>query len=71
MIKTQAYIRLVKGPIDAIDAAIFSGDIFHTKANLDDFREILARWERELKLTEECNEQTQDDNKGSKRESKA
>jgi hypothetical protein len=55
---TQAYKRLVQGPIDAIDAAIFSGDLFHTQANLEDFRRIMARWERELKLTEACNEQS-------------
>lgn len=65
MNKAQAYQRLVDGPIDAIDASVFSGDVFHDKKNLAAFREILARWERELKLTEEANAEAENDNESS------
>lgn len=34
--------------LDTIDAAVFSGDIFHNKENRDLFREHLERWQREL-----------------------
>ncbi len=50
---TKAYDRLNKGPIDEIDAAIWSGDIFFNHENLADFRSILKRWEEGLKQAED------------------
>lgn len=44
----QYYQRLEDGPIDDIDAVIFSGDTFHNRANIAAFRAIIARWERGL-----------------------
>lgn len=49
----QYYQRLEDGPIDEIDAAIWSGDIFHNRANIAAFREIMARWERGLQSCED------------------
>jgi len=57
------YNRLENGPMDDIDAAVFSGDVFHNRENIAAFREQMARWERGLKEAEEIvtgveNEQT-------------
>jgi hypothetical protein len=46
------YQNLVNGPIDEIDAAIFSSDMFIYQKNIADFREKMARWERGLKEAE-------------------
>ena len=46
------YKRLLDGPIDEIDAAVWSGDMFHNRANIAAFREMLARWESGLKEAE-------------------
>jgi hypothetical protein len=52
-VTNQYYQRLEDGPIDEIDAAIWSGDIFHNRANIAAFREIMARWERGLQSCED------------------
>ena len=44
----QAYNRLENGPIDEVDAAVFSGDMFHDEQNRKEFRKILERWTREM-----------------------
>jgi hypothetical protein len=47
------YNRLENGPMDDIDAAVFSGAIFHNRTNIAAFREQMARWERGLKQAEQ------------------
>ena len=42
------YTRLLNGPMDEIDAAIWSGDAFHNRENIAAFREQMTRWERGL-----------------------
>ena len=49
----QYYQRLEDGPIDEIDAAIWSGDIFHNRANIAAFRDMMARWERGMQSCED------------------
>ena len=39
--------------MDEIDAAIWNGDTFHNRANIAAFREMMARWERGLKMCED------------------
>jgi hypothetical protein len=50
---TKQYDRLVDGPIDEIDSAIWSGDMFHDRENIEAFRYMMARWERGLKEAEQ------------------
>jgi hypothetical protein len=50
---TKHYDRLNEGPIDEIDAAIWSGDMFHNRENIADFRSMMARWEQGLKMCED------------------
>ncbi len=50
---TQQYNKLEDGPIDEIDAAIWNGDTFHNRANILAFRDMMARWERGLKMCED------------------
>ena len=45
---SEAYVRLEAGPIDSVDAAVFSGDIFHDEEARAAFRKILDRWTREM-----------------------
>lgn len=45
---TERYERLEDGPIDDIDACIWSGDMFHNHDNIRVFRAMMARWERGL-----------------------
>ena len=47
------YKRLENGPIDDIEAAIWSGDTFYNRENIAAFREQMARWERGLKEAED------------------
>lgn len=47
------YNRLENGPIDEIDAAIFSSDTFYNAEAIQSFREIMERWERGLKDAED------------------
>ena len=47
------YKRLEDGPMDEIDAAIWSGDMFHSRANIAAFREMMARWERGMQSCED------------------
>lgn len=49
---TKEYDRLNEGPADEIDAAIWSGDMFHNRENIQDFRSLMARWEKGLKEAE-------------------
>ena len=49
---TQHYTHLEDGAMDEIDAAVWSGDLFHNRANIAAFREMMARWERGLKEAE-------------------
>jgi hypothetical protein len=39
--------------MDEIDAAIWSGDLFHNRANIAAFRSMMERWERGLKMCED------------------
>jgi hypothetical protein len=48
----KQYKQLMDGPIDEIDAAIWSGDTFHHRDNIVAFREMMARWERGLQSCE-------------------
>lgn len=48
-----AYTRLDEGAMDEIDAAMFSGDIFHDRENIANLRAMMARWEKGLKECEE------------------
>ena len=50
---TIYYNRLDDGAMDEIDAAVWSGDKFHNRANIAAFREMMARWERGLKMCED------------------
>ncbi len=50
---TKQYNDLEAGPMDEIDAAVWSGDLFHNRANIAAFREMMARWERGLKMCED------------------
>ncbi len=49
---TRQYERLEDGPMDEIDAAVWSGDMFHNRDNIRSFRDMMARWERGLILCE-------------------
>jgi hypothetical protein len=42
------YDALVENEIDAIDAAVFSGDLFMNEVNREDFRRWLNRWKDRL-----------------------
>ena len=44
----EAYARLEMGAIDDVDAAVFSGDIFHDEENRKRFRKMLERWTKEM-----------------------
>lgn len=46
------YQNLEDGPMDEIDAAVWSGDMFHNRENIAAFRNMMARWERGLKEAE-------------------
>jgi hypothetical protein len=50
---TAQYTRLEDGPMDEIDAAIWSGDTFHNRANIAAFRDMMSRWERGLQSCED------------------
>jgi hypothetical protein len=50
---TQRYTQLEDGAMDEIDAAIWSGDTFHNRENIKQFREMMARWERGLQSCED------------------
>lgn len=50
---TNPYERLEAGPMDEIDAAVWSGDLFYNAENRQRFRDMMARWERGLKEAEE------------------
>ena len=43
-----AYKRLEDGPIDDIDAALFTGDMFMLEENRIALREVMDRWESRL-----------------------
>ena len=49
----KQYTRLENGPMDDIDAAVWSGDMFHNRENIAAFRTMMARWEQGLKDAEE------------------
>ena len=48
----EAYAQLEQGPIDEIDAAVFTGDMFRFQSNRDAFYEMLNRWDRQLQVWE-------------------
>lgn len=48
MTSEQAYERLYNTHLDAVDAAVFSGDIMHDEDNRKKFRVLLERWTREM-----------------------
>lgn len=49
---TLQYERLEDGPMDEIDAAVWSGDMFHNRENIAAFRKMMARWDRGLQEAE-------------------
>jgi hypothetical protein len=49
---TPQYNKLEEGPMDEIDAAVWSGDTFHSRANIAAFRGMMARWENGLQMCE-------------------
>ena len=53
MMTNQHYQRLEDGAMDDIDAAIWSGDLFHTRENIAAFRKMMARWEQGLQSCED------------------
>ena len=56
----QYYKRLEDGPIDDIDAAIWSGDTFHNRENIAAFRAMMARWEQGLQDAEDLLDEVED-----------
>lgn len=44
----QAYERLYNTHLDAVDAAVFTGDIMHDEDNRKKFRVLLERWTQEM-----------------------
>lgn len=48
MTREEAYKRLDDEHLDAVDAAVFSGDIFYDEENRKVFRKLLERWTREM-----------------------
>ncbi len=46
----------LEDPIDEIDAAIFSGDVFMDPKAREEMRTLMARWERGLKEFEDLPE---------------
>lgn len=54
------YERLEDGPMDEIDAAVWSGDMFFDAENRARFRDMMARWERGLKEAESISEEAID-----------
>ena len=50
---TKQYNQLEDGAMDEIDAAVWSGDLFHNRANIAAFRAMMARWERGLQMCED------------------
>jgi len=50
----------VEEAIDQIDAAVFSGDTFVDQTARQQFRDMLARWERGLKSFDELDEEEDD-----------
>jgi hypothetical protein len=55
------YKNLEEGPIDEIDAAVFCGDLFLNRQNIEDFRKQMARWERELVSNEAILDSTEEE----------
>jgi hypothetical protein len=49
---TEYFKRLEDKELDAIDAAVFSGDIFANAENRKQFKFYLSRWLREMNLLE-------------------
>ena len=49
---SKQYKRLEDGPMDEIDAAVWSGDTFHNRENITAFRDMMARWEHGLQQAE-------------------
>ena len=56
----QYYKRLEDGPMDEIDAAIWSGDMFHNRENIAAFRAMMARWEQGLQDAEDLLDEVED-----------
>ena len=59
---TRHYKRLEDGPMDEIDAAVWSRDMFHNRVNIAAFREMMARWEKGLKEAENILTEIENDN---------
>lgn len=58
---TTQYKKLENGPMDEIDAAVWSSDMFHNRKNIAAFRDMMARWERGLKECEQIIDEYNDD----------
>jgi hypothetical protein len=50
---TKQYNQLEDGAMDEIDSAVWSGDLFHNRENIQAFRDMMARWERGLQMCED------------------
>lgn len=59
---TKQYDRLEDGPMDEIDAAVWSGDMFHNRENIAAFRGMMARWEKGLKEAENIIDELENEN---------
>jgi hypothetical protein len=51
-VQYQTQLDREGGPIDKIDTAIWSGDMFHNYENINAFRRMMSRWEAGLKIAE-------------------
>lgn len=56
----NAYKRLEDGPIDDIDAALFTGDMFMLEKNRQEFRDYMDRWESKLIQIEQIQRESND-----------
>lgn len=59
---TKQFDQLEDGPMDQIDAAIWSGDMFHNRENIHAFRGMMARWEKGLKEAENIINELENEN---------
>lgn len=50
--RIEMYRNLEDGAMDEIDAALFTGDMFLNKDNIESFRRYLDRWSRQLDAME-------------------
>ena len=54
--------KYLEDQLDAIDASVFSGDAFLDAENRKEFRRLMDRWEKELKLFDKMDAEIQLEN---------